>query len=793
MQHPKMTIRLFGGLRAVSATGHEVEFSKNNSSALLAVLALRVGEARSREQIAAALWPEDDAEEARIRLRQALYHLRHDLAAFESGCDRAITASRDKLELSADLVGTDLQQFQAELAAAERSPNAGDRALHTAIAVETCRGELLQGFYQECFVHEQHRISELYATALHALPLHYEAAADAARATESARAALAVDPTIEETHCCLMRLYAASGQPSAVVRQYRELEHALRGELGEEPSASTRALMESLRESGRTVLAAHPPSSSIASGSPVPVPRVDRSRRIPRRPRLGAAIVAVLSVMGIALFVRSSGDRPTKDKTGRAAGRPPSGFATPTIDPSGLPEGSLLWQHTMPLKSGDKSSEATAAGVDSQGNVYITGFVDIPDRGADYLTQKYSPEGLPLWQRRYNGTGNDLDRARSLVVDPQDNVVVTGESENGKGRDSNNEISRLTGLDIVTVKYKANGDRQFVQRWNGPANGEDRPVKVSVIADHHYAVSGSTWSRSNSRGKGGFDFVTLWMNRDSGDKSVPVALSPYRNSGRLSDMTTASVLDAAGNAYLTGSAASNARVGPADTTLTMKVDINLVVQWVSPLGGKGTGFRTGRAVAVDSLGCTYVVSPGYRGAVQNGGSAYDIITTKLGPGGAEIWSQTFSATRATNDWPTAIVVDPNVGIVVAGEWSGDKAYVHLSLVSYDANGNERWRRTMMDGAVGPCAPKCLAVANNGDITVAGVTSLPVGKDLYRQNVLVMKLDKDGNPKWLSRLAAEPAGGARAEAMAIGKDGSIVVTGQADVGGKQVIITAKFAP
>src|SRR5262249_38967870 len=70
---------------------------------------------------------------------------------------------------------------------------------------------------------------------------------------------VSVDPLREEAHYELMRLYALAGQPSATLQQYQELERILREELGETPSAATRALAEELRESARTVVAARTP------------------------------------------------------------------------------------------------------------------------------------------------------------------------------------------------------------------------------------------------------------------------------------------------------------------------------------------------------------------------------------------------------------------------------------------------------------------------------------------------------------------------------------------------------
>jgi hypothetical protein len=92
---------------------------------------------------------------------------------------------------------------------------------------------------------------------------------------------------------------------------------------------------------------------------------------------------------------------------------------------------------------GNRSDDARALAVDSQGNVYVTGRswggTSTLD---DYATVKYDANGNLLWVRRYNGPGNRSDEARALAVDGQGNVYVTGSS-----------IGAGTDYDYATVKY----------------------------------------------------------------------------------------------------------------------------------------------------------------------------------------------------------------------------------------------------------------------------------------------------------------------------------------------------
>jgi hypothetical protein len=64
---------------------------------------------------------------------------------------------------------------------------------------------------------------------------------------------------------------------------------------------------------------------------------------------------------------------------------------------------------------------------------------------SDYATVKYNSTGVQQWDARYNGTGNNEDKAYAIIVDNSNNVLVTGSSRN----------SSLSGSeDFLTIKYE---------------------------------------------------------------------------------------------------------------------------------------------------------------------------------------------------------------------------------------------------------------------------------------------------------------------------------------------------
>jgi hypothetical protein len=148
---------------------------------------------------------------------------------------------------------------------------------------------------------------------------------------------------------------------------------------------------------------------------------------------------------------------------------------------------------------GNGEDKAFAVAVDSQGNVYVTGYSTGSGSGLDYYTIKYDTNGNWKWGRRYNGPVNDYDEATAIGVDGQANVYVTGYST-GSG----------TIFDYATIKYDTNGNQKWAQaqRYNGPGNGTDKANAIAVDGQGNVYVTG----RSQGSGSGS-DYATIKYNQ----------------------------------------------------------------------------------------------------------------------------------------------------------------------------------------------------------------------------------------------------------------------------------------
>jgi hypothetical protein len=104
--------------------------------------------------------------------------------------------------------------------------------------------------------------------------------------------------------------------------------------------------------------------------------------------------------------------------------------------------GVCVWTNTYPQSLVATANAATAITVDQANNVYVTGYSPGTNSGNDIVTIKYDNNGTQIWVQRYNGPGNGDDEGNAIAVDASGNVFVTGY-----------ETTVVGGTEMVTIKY----------------------------------------------------------------------------------------------------------------------------------------------------------------------------------------------------------------------------------------------------------------------------------------------------------------------------------------------------
>ncbi|HLK60968.1 MAG TPA: AAA-like domain-containing protein, partial [Chthonomonadaceae bacterium] len=228
-------------------------------------LCLPLGRAQPREVIAEHLWPGEDWEATRGRLRQTLSWLRRHLEPPGTPEGSVLLADRAEMRLDPRFVVTDVADFDAALRSAAQTDDLSERIPYLRGAIALCCGELLPGYFEEPILRERERLAETHRGALGQLAGALAQTGDLPGAIEIARRRILADPLAEEAHGHLIELLASAGRTADMMRQYQELERILREELGVAPSAATRALIEQVRR---------PASQPAASARPKTLPPV---------------------------------------------------------------------------------------------------------------------------------------------------------------------------------------------------------------------------------------------------------------------------------------------------------------------------------------------------------------------------------------------------------------------------------------------------------------------------------------------------------------------------------------
>ncbi len=183
---------------------------------------------------------------------------------------------------------------------------------------------------------------------------------------------------------------------------------------------------------------------------------------------------------------------------------------------------------------GNGDDIAYSIAVDVNDNSYVTGASKGSSSNLDYATVKIGSNGSQIWAKRYNGPGNNIDEAHSLILDPYGTCYVTGFS---MGSGSN--------YDYATLKYDPNGNEVWSQRYNGTGNGIDKAWKIGLvkrpcgIIGDYPCWNFDLYVTGQSVGSGtGDDFLTIKYDQNGNLKWS----CRYASSGNISDVSTVSAL-----------------------------------------------------------------------------------------------------------------------------------------------------------------------------------------------------------------------------------------------------------
>ena len=268
------SFRVSVGLRTIE----ESEWRLRKAASLLKLLALAPEHRLHSEQVKELLWPDLAPKAAANNLHHALHHVRRTLEpTSRPSASRYLHLRDEQLTLCPEgPLWVDVAAFEEAATIAKRSR---EPAAYRA-ALELYTGELLpEDRYEEWVQERRGELKRTYITLLLELSALHEERKEFEPATEALKRVVAEEPTHEEAHVGLIRIYALVGQHQEALGQYERLRQVLSRELGREPTAASRRLYEEL-VAGRFP-SARPPQEEDEQGRSLKEPPGDGRHNLP--------------------------------------------------------------------------------------------------------------------------------------------------------------------------------------------------------------------------------------------------------------------------------------------------------------------------------------------------------------------------------------------------------------------------------------------------------------------------------------------------------------------------------
>jgi hypothetical protein len=278
--------------------------------------------------------------------------------------------------------------------------------------------------------------------------------------------------------------------------------------------------------------------------------------------------------------------------------------------------------------------------VDATGDVLVTGCSRNASNNDNYLTVKYSNQGVPLWTNRYNGPADIGDDATAIALDSAGNVFVTGSS-----------VSSIADvLGYATIKYSSAGVPVWTNRLKlSTSNSSARAIAVD--SNGNVFVTGSALSASTD-----YDYATVAYSAIG----IPLWTNRFNGAANGADGANAIAVAMDGKVFVTGYS-STSRAYPYNWGYaTIAYSNTGAPLWTNRFNGSGVDYHEPRAIAVDPSGNVIVTGE----SDINSGSAF--ATIAYSSEGLPLWTNRYKGPADLSASVHGMTVDRNGNVFVTG-------------------------------------------------------------------------------------------------------------------------------
>lgn len=301
---------------------------------------------------------------------------------------------------------------------------------------------------------------------------------------------------------------------------------------------------------------------------------------------------------------------------------------------------------------------------------------------------------------------------------------------------------------------------------------------MAVDPDGHVVIAGVTQNTGIPQ-----DFTVLKVDGSSGAALWQKTIHGTAPSTQGGDGANAVAVDAAGDVFAAGVITN---VGTGADFIVVKFDeVSAVELWRQTINGTANGFDSANTVAVDAAGD--VVAAGFLGNTGTGGD-FSVIKFHGGTG-TELWRRSITDGRAAFDSATAVVVDADGDVIVAGVLASASTGDNFAVLKFDGgSGAELWRQAIYGTAFGGAA-QAVALDAAGDVVAAG--ALTNAGSLT--DFAVAKFDgASGVEHWRRSINGQANRPEEARTVAVNAAGDVIAAGAIDKDFGRDFSVVKFA-
>ncbi len=239
---PALEVYLFDGknvgFRTAEGAREAVKLRSPKTEELFAFLVCK--RSVHREVIIDTLWNGLVPDKAWKNLNSTLYYVRKAINGHGHRCEIAVTGN--EIRINTDELYCDLHEFEQMLKEIRRDPERNTPLLKRAEALYA--GPLLRGKAYDWAGEYALSLERQYTDLLELQARHYRQRGQLLQALNGYGEILKLDAIREDIHGEMIRIFLELGRKNDALKQYRQLEDMLRADLGMEPDAKIKGLLQ---------------------------------------------------------------------------------------------------------------------------------------------------------------------------------------------------------------------------------------------------------------------------------------------------------------------------------------------------------------------------------------------------------------------------------------------------------------------------------------------------------------------------------------------------------------------